>query len=143
MKNFLAPAIIIIFTAIASYISQLAEAQLVGNPLSSITAIEAHKMVQQDRAILVDVRERNEVEKGLAMQAQWMPLSEMENDNLRYIDFLNHLPKNKTIILYCASGKRAKKAQRKLEDRGYQTENIGGFVDWTAAQLPTRPFNSK
>ncbi len=113
------------------------------SPLISITSAEAYKMIHQDKAILVDVRERNEVDKGLALPAYWMPLSKMENDDLMYIDFINRLPKNKIIIIYCASGKRAKKAQQKLENLGYHTENSGGFSDWINAKLPTRPFDKK
>lgn len=116
----------------------LADAQRLEPNVVSIDATEANQVVRRQEGVLIDVRERNEAENGMASIARWMPLSKMENDDLMYVDFLNHLPKDKLIIIYCASGNRAKKAQRKLEDRGYRTANMGAFSKWKDAGLPIR-----
>jgi rhodanese-related sulfurtransferase len=42
--------------------------------------------------------------------------------------------KDKTVILYCASGGRAALAGKALKDLGYErVYNLGGFKDWTEA----------
>ena len=44
---------------------------------------------------------------------------------------------NKTVILYCASGKRSEFAGNKLVELGYrEVFNLGGFKDWELAGLP-------
>ncbi len=41
------------------------------------------------------------------------------------------LRKDKTIILYCASGGRSALAGKTLKDMGYaDVRNLGGFQDW-------------
>ena len=42
--------------------------------------------------------------------------------------------KEKTVILYCASGGRSALAGKVLKDMGYdKVYNVGGFKDWTGA----------
>ncbi len=142
MKNVVSFLSIIFLATVGSDFWQLAEAQVANETIVSIKPIEAQKMIHQNKAVLVDVRERTEIIKGMADEAQWMPLSRMENDDLMYIDFVNRLPKDKIIILYCASGKRAQKAQKKLENRGFQTLNMGGYTDWVQAKLPIKKKRS-
>jgi rhodanese-related sulfurtransferase len=41
--------------------------------------------------------------------------------------------KDKTIVLYCASGGRSALAGKTLKDMGYgDVRNLGGFQDWLA-----------
>jgi rhodanese-related sulfurtransferase len=45
--------------------------------------------------------------------------------------------RNKTVILYCASGGRSALAGKTLRDMGYgDVRNLGGFKDWAEAGLP-------
>jgi rhodanese-related sulfurtransferase len=47
------------------------------------------------------------------------------------------LQKDKTIIVYCASGGRSALAGKTLKDFGYEkVANLGGFKDWVEAGLP-------
>ena len=41
--------------------------------------------------------------------------------------YLKKIPKNKIILLYCSSGKRARLAERVLSSRGYEVMNILTF----------------
>lgn len=107
-------------------------------PAPSITASKAAARVRDGSAVLVDVREDREVRDGMAEPARWMPLSRMNDGDPIWDDFLNGLPKDKLVISYCASGKRAAKAARKMEARGYSVANMGGYSDWTGAGLPTK-----
>lgn len=101
--------------------------------------MEAHKLVQAGKAILIDVREEHEVrELGVAEGAQWMPMSKMDGDDPEWNAFKAGLPKDKTIFLYCAAGARSGRVAEFLAQDGYTTENIGGFKDWIAAGLPIK-----
>ena len=45
--------------------------------------------------------------------------------------------RNKTVIVYCASGGRSALAGKTLKDMGYtDVRNLGGFKDWLEAGLP-------
>lgn len=65
----------------------------------------------------------------------------------RNIDVLNDgfenaatgkLPKDKTIAVYCRSGKRSKKAAAILSRNGYRVVELNsGYNGWTAAGMPT------
>lgn len=101
--------------------------------------MEAHKLVQAGKAILIDVREEHEVrESGVAEGAQWMPMSKMDGDEPEWATFKASLPKDKTIFLYCAVGGRSGRVAEFLAQDGYATENLGGFKDLKAAGLPVK-----
>lgn len=103
-----------------------------------ISPRDAFEKVSQGTAVLVDVREQDEIEEGMAAPAQWMPTSEIDENSPRWKGFIETLPKNKPVILYCAAGVRSGRAAALLETLGYQTLNVGGYNDWTGAGLPTR-----
>jgi rhodanese-related sulfurtransferase len=107
-------------------------------PVEKLSAFEAYGSVQNDFAILVDVREEPELKKGLAQPALWFPTSKIEADGEEWKQFVKGLPKKKQIIFYCAGGSRAQDAAEKLAAEGYRTGNMGGFSDWQALGLPVR-----
>lgn len=105
---------------------------------------EAHALVQEKKAVLVDVREEHElVESGMAEGAQWMPTSEMDEDHPRWKEFKAALPKDKKVLLYCRSGQRSGRVAEFLKDEGFDALNAGGFKDWQSAGLPTQKFGAK
>lgn len=102
---------------------------------------EAHELISQGKAILVDVRESNEiVQTGLAEGAIWMPLSAMQDDLEQWRIFRQQLVKDKLIFVYCASGARSGRFAEFLCCDGYKAENLGGFREWQSAGLPVKPF---
>lgn len=103
-----------------------------------MTPLEAFQAIKEKRAILVDVRELDEVQEGMAEPAIWFSVYEMDDGSALYTSFLQSLDKSKEIILYCRSGKRSGLATQLLSDKGFKATNLGGFEDWAAAGLPVR-----
>ncbi|MGE3260584.1 MAG: rhodanese-like domain-containing protein [Bacteriovoracia bacterium] len=102
-----------------------------------MTPAEALELVKSGKAVLVDVREENELqESGYAQGALWMPTSEISEDTPKWQEFKAKLPKDKPVILYCRSGNRSGRLAEFLAQDGYETVNLGGFCEWKAAQLP-------
>jgi rhodanese-related sulfurtransferase len=109
-----------------------------------ISPKEAHELVKQNKAILVDVREEHEaVESGMAEGAGLMPTSLMDEDEPRWKEFKASLPRDKKVVLYCRSGQRSGRVTEFLKDEGYDAVNGGGFKDWVAAGLPTQKYAAK
>lgn len=70
---------------------------------------------------IVDVREDIEVELGKIGDAVHIPVNDLR-------DSLDQLPKDKTIVLYCAVGVRGYIGARILKQAGYKVKNlVGGY----------------
>lgn len=105
---------------------------------------EAAKLVTEGQAVLVDVREPAEwFQTGVAAPAVLLPQSDFENAQLEWKPFLETAPKDKLLILYCRSGKRAGNIAAALAERGYKVANAGGLKEWIDAGLPTRQLETK
>lgn len=77
--------------------------------------IEELKKMIMEGALLVDVRSPQEYQEGHLKGAKLIPEYEIMK-TCRY----ELKDKSAVIILYCSTGSRSKKAQRKLEKIGYQ-----------------------
>lgn len=86
----------------------------------------AYDMVIEGEAVMVDVREKVEVEEGMVDVAVWFPKSTIDNDPNWLEDFLI-LTEGKEIFLYCRSGRRSEEVRKILEINGIQSVNIGGY----------------
>ena len=111
-----------------------------------ITPAQANDMIGKGNTLLVDVRDAPEVEKsGKVAGAVHVSRGMLEfraDPKSPYHD--KNFTKDKTVILYCASGGRAALAGKLLKDMGYgQVYNIGGFKDWAenggAIEKPIEP----
>jgi len=111
-----------------------------------ITPAEARAMIAKGNTLVVDVREPAEVEaSGKVAGAVHHPRGMLEfraDADTPYHD--KNFSKEKTVILYCASGGRAALAGKVLKDMGYgQVFNMGGFKDWAesggAVDKPVKP----
>lgn len=112
--------------------------------VARITPVEAAKLVDDGQATLVDVREPAEwFQTGVAAPAVLLPQSDFENAQFEWKPFLEKAPKDKTLILYCRSGKRAGNIAATLAEKGYKVANAGGLKEWTDAGLPTRQLETK
>jgi rhodanese-related sulfurtransferase len=105
-------------------------------PVSAITPTEAAAQVTAGKAVLVDVRERGELDAGMAQGARWYPTSSIQSDPDSFAKFVASLPEDQTVVFYCAAGVRAGKAAEIAKDAGRKTANLGGFKDWKGAGLP-------
>ena len=117
---------------------------LVAADVARITPTEAAKLVADGQAILVDVREPAEwLQTGVATPAVLLPQSDFEHDQFEWKPFLAKTGKDKTLILYCRSGRRAGMVGAALIEQGFKVVNAGGLKDWTEAGLPTRKIETK
>lgn len=79
------------------------------------------KDLDMDQSIILDVRETIEVELGKIEESVHIPVNDLR-------DQFASLPKDKTIVIYCAVGVRGYIAARILHQAGYKVKNlIGGY----------------
>jgi rhodanese-related sulfurtransferase len=74
--------------------------------------------------ILIDVREQDEVAQGMLKNAQWIPLSKLDE---KKITELKAQYKDKKIEVYCRSGGRAGKFISLLGFPEARATNLGGY----------------
>lgn len=98
-----------------------------------ITPAQAKEMMAKGNVLVVDVRDAPEVEKsGKVAGAVHVSRGMLEfraDAETPYHD--KSFAKDKTIILYCASGGRSALSGKVLKDMGYgHVYNLGAFKDW-------------
>lgn len=108
----------------------------------AISPEDAEKLRGNPNVLFVDVRDGDEVAKsgkiaGAVNVSRGM-LEFRADDSTPYHD--PHFAKDKTVILYCASGGRSALSGQALQELGYgDVRNLGAFKDWTDNDLPTEP----
>jgi rhodanese-related sulfurtransferase len=98
-----------------------------------ITPAQAEQLIAKGNTLIVDVRDGPEVEQhGKIAGAVHVSRGMLEfraDSETPYHD--KNFDKNKTVILYCASGGRAALGGKVLKDMGYShVYNLGAFKDW-------------
>jgi rhodanese-related sulfurtransferase len=104
---------------------------------SAMAPVDVAALQRKQRAAIVDVREgeeRHEIVEGAA----WMPMSSVK-DAKKWATFERSLPRDKTVIVYCAVGTRAKKVAEMLREDGFTAAFFDGPDQWKAAGLPVKP----
>ncbi|GAB5559758.1 MAG: hypothetical protein SynsKO_14050 [Synoicihabitans sp.] len=102
-------------------------------PVPGISPEDAAERLANDKAVLVDVREPDEWQGGVAAGARLLPLSDFRGGKFWWRPFLNEVG-GREICLYCGSGARATIVARELIAQGHRVNCVGGFSDWCAAQ---------
>jgi rhodanese-related sulfurtransferase len=98
-----------------------------------ITPAQARDLIAKGNSLVLDVRDAPELEKtgkvaGAVHHSRGM-LEFRADPESPYFD--KNFAKDKTIIVYCASGGRSALAGKLLKDLGYsQVYNLGAFKDW-------------
>ncbi|WP_408095549.1 TQO small subunit DoxD [Peredibacter sp. HCB2-198] len=82
--------------------------------------ISLQQRLKSDSVFIIDVREKDEFDKGHISGAELMPVGSLEND-------FEGIPSDKKILIYCQSGIRAQRAIEILKKKGIPAENIGGY----------------
>jgi rhodanese-related sulfurtransferase len=101
--------------------------------VTRITPAQAQDMIAKGNVLVVDVRDAPEVEKsgriaGAVNVSRGMLEFRADPDS-PYHD--KAFAKDKTVILYCASGGRSALSGKVLKDMGYTNVfNLGAFKDW-------------
>jgi rhodanese-related sulfurtransferase len=98
-----------------------------------ITSAQARDMMKKGDTLVVDVRDAPEVEKsGKVAGAVHVSRGMLEfraDPQSPYHD--KNFAKDKTVLVYCASGGRSALAGKALKDLGYErVYNLGAFKDW-------------
>jgi len=107
------------------------------NPLKEITPQEAYQFQKDKKAVIIDVREKNETDKGRVKDSILLPMSMMKNDPAAFNSKVAELKKAGSVIVYCHSGRRAGIVGAELKKYGLDVYNLGGFDSWKNQQLPT------
>jgi len=98
-----------------------------------VTPQQARDMIATGDALVVDVRDDNEVaQSGKIAGALHVPRGMLEfraDPELPSHD--KNFAKDRTVLLYCGSGGRSALAGKTLKDLGYErVYNLGAFKDW-------------
>jgi rhodanese-related sulfurtransferase len=115
----------------ATSVKQMMEAANAAVP--RLTPAQAREMMAKGNTLVVDVRDAPELEKsGKVAGAVHVSRGMLEfraDPESPYHD--NNFSKDKTVILYCASGGRSALSGKVLKDMGYdRVYNLGAFKDW-------------
>jgi rhodanese-related sulfurtransferase len=98
----------------------------------ALSPTDAVRLINQDKAVLIDVREPAEFAAGHAAGARNVPLNTL--------DSAKGLPTNKAIplVVVCATGARSSRATAQLRKAGYSSVHslAGGTAAWRSASLP-------
>jgi rhodanese-related sulfurtransferase len=98
----------------------------------SVGTAEAVRLINREKAVLIDVGEPSEFAAGHAVGARNVPLAKL--------DGAKELPSNKAIpvVILCPSGARAARAAAQLRKAGHEKALAvaGGNRAWREAQLP-------
>ena len=115
----------------ATSVKQLLEAANAVVP--KVTPAQAREMMAKGNTLVVDVRDAPELEKsgkvaGAVHHSRGMLEFRADPESPHYD---KSFARDKTIIIYCASGGRSALAGKVLKDMGYgQVYNMGAFKDW-------------
>ncbi len=97
-----------------------------------VPVVEAVRLINREKGVLIDVCEPAEYAAGHCVGARSIPLAR--------IDGSKDLPSNKALplVLVCASGARSARAVAQLRKAGYEraTSLSGGLAAWREAGLP-------
>lgn len=99
----------------------------------AINAHEVVRLINDENALLIDVRESSDFKTGHILNARNIPQARLITD-------ISNLVKDKSrpIVLYCKTGSRTNEACRALRAAGY--ENVSqlknGYFAWQDANLP-------
>ena len=93
----------------------------------------AIRLMNNDDAVVVDVREVNDFNKGHIKDAKNIPMSSLKQqlDNVAKV-------KDLPVLMYCRSGNISGRACRVLKRSGYSNVHnlAGGILGWQDANLP-------
>ena len=82
----------------------------------------AHSAVEQG-AVIIDVRTPKEFAGGHVFQAVNIPIEELAKS-------VSRVPKNKTLVVYCASGNRSSHATALLRQKGWTVYDVATQKDF-------------
>lgn len=110
--------------------------QLVMEALQNIPQVEPAQLQSRldggEQIVVIDVREPEEFAQGKVPGAYTIPRGVLEGQ----VD--GRLPRESTVVIYCAGGARSALACKSLAEMGFsKVENLqGGFSNWVNSGMP-------
>jgi rhodanese-related sulfurtransferase len=99
---------------------------------AKVSAADAVRLINREKAVLIDVSEPAEFAAAHPVGARSVPLAGLEASR--------DLPKNKSLplLVVCPTGSRAPRAVAMLKKLGFENAQVlaGGLSGWRAANLP-------
>jgi rhodanese-related sulfurtransferase len=97
------------------------------------------KAVADGKAVLLDVREKDEWDSGHIKGARLLPLSALK-DGVKADDLAQTVPKGKVVYCHCAAGRRSLQAADLLKTFGYDVRPLKpGYRDLIKAGFEPDP----
>ena len=91
------------------------------------------ELIDSADVVVLDVRTAEEFEEGHIKGA--ILIDQNKSDFIEQVK--QQLPKEKTIAIYCRSGRRSANAAERLAKEGYKPVNLkGGILEWTKENMP-------
>ena len=91
------------------------------------------ELIDSADVVILDVRTTDEFNEGHIKGA--ILIDQNKSDFLELVKQL--LPKEKTIAIYCRSGRRSANAAERLVKEGYKPVNLkGGILEWKKENMP-------
>lgn len=98
-----------------------------------VSTHEATRLINQQNAVVVDIREKGEFKKGHLVDSLNIP-------NSKIVSSLADLEKHKDtpIIVVCKTGQTASAASKTLKENGFSSvyRLSGGIMEWSNNNLP-------
>lgn len=103
----------------------------------AFSVFELTKLLNDEQAVLVDLRSDNEYSSGHISQAQSFALSSVNDHSVLHKKYEGS--KDKFIILVCKDGISSKQQAFKLQNKGLEKIGYlnGGMLTWKSEGLPT------
>jgi len=101
--------------------------------ITQVNPFEAIRLLNDETAVVIDVRETKEFSEGHLKDAVHIPLSDLKN---RVTELEKY--KDKSVIAYCRSGQRSYSACKTLKKAGFDAvSNLqGGIMAWQNQNMP-------
>lgn len=92
----------------------------------------------KNEGLIVDVREKEEIDEGMVSGASWFPLSKIKENPEEEIAKLMQIAEGKKVYFYCKSGKRASEYMKYFENKNIEAINLGGYDQLFAKGFPVK-----
>jgi rhodanese-related sulfurtransferase len=99
--------------------------------LGAVSVQQAHDQLDKGTAVMVDVREPDELAESSVPGTIDIPLGQLEAR-------ASEIPTGKPVLVFCRSGNRSQEGAAILAAKGYDASTVeGGIIAWQDAGLPT------
>ena len=101
---------------------------------SAMSPMQATRYMNNENAVVIDVSEAGDFEKGHIKNAINVPIKELES---KLSELQQH--SDKAVLTYCRSGQQSIRACKVLKKSNFSNVHTisGGLKNWTEANLPT------